>query len=269
MIGQGKTCSLSDAVRLISDGDVIALGGAYSHDHPMAAVREIIRQKRRGLRVVGYSKSVAMDLLVAAGCANAVEPNAGPRLRAAALGLRMLPLPDRADADQSPQNPHERRFVDPFTGETVIAVQALTPSFAIVHARRADAAGNAELKSGLDRESESDLMIARAARRVIVTTEQIVSEAAMAIGQGRAILSGDRLACVVEAPFGTHPCDLEGRYTGDPPNLERCRVAATDPNAFAVWQSDYVDSVADHWGYVDLIGSRTLMGISLNRACRA
>lgn len=183
--------------------------------------------------------------------------------------MRMLPLPGDVDADRFPSEACARRFVDPFSGETALAVEALTPSFAIVHARRADAAGNAEVDFWIDRAREGDLMISHAARRVIVTTEQIASEATMAIGQGRAILSRDRVACVVEAPFWTHPCDFEGRYAGDLPNLERCRVAATDPDAFAVWQSDYVDSVADHWGYVDLIGSRTLMGISLNRACRA
>ena len=263
MVGQDKTCSLSDAVRLISDGDAIALGGARGYDHPLAAVREIIRQKRRGLHVVGASKSIAMDLLAASGCASAVEPNAGPRLRAAALGLPMLPLPDGADRAAA------RPFVNPFTGETALAVQALNPAFAIVHARWADAGGNAELASGLDRESESDLMIARAARRVIVTTEQIVSEAAMAIGRGCAGLSGDRVACVVEAPFGAHPCDCKGRYAGDLPDLDRCRAAAADPDAFAAWRSECIDSVADHWGYVDRIGSRRLMGISLNRACRA
>jgi glutaconate CoA-transferase, subunit A len=269
MVGQDKTCSLSDAIRLISDGDAIALGGARGYDHPLAAVREIIRQKRRGLHVVGASKSIAMDLLAAAGCASIVEPNAGPRLRAAALGLPMLPLPDRADADRFTAPASARSFIDPFTGETALAVRALAPSFAVVHARWADARGNAELASGLDRESENDLMIARAARRVIVTAEQIVSEAAMAIGRGCAVLSGDRVACVVEAPFGTHPCDFEERYAGDLPDLDRCRAAAADPGAFAAWRSEYVDGVADHWGYVDRIGSRRLMGISRNRACRA
>jgi glutaconate CoA-transferase, subunit A len=269
MAGTSKICSLSDAIRSISDGDSIAIGGAHGHGHPMAAVREIIRQKRRGLRVSGYSTSVAIDLLSAAGCASVVEPNAGPRLWAAALGLRMLPLSDGVDAGQFPPEGCARRFVDPFTGETALAVQALTPSCAIIHARSADAAGNAEINPGVDREGESDLMIARAARRVIVTTEQIVSEAAVAIGHGRAVLSGELVTCVVEAPFGTHPCDFDGRYTGDLLNLERCRVAATDPGAFAPWRSEYVDGVADHWAYVDRIGSRALMGISLMRACRA
>jgi glutaconate CoA-transferase, subunit A len=267
MVGQDKTCSLGDAIRLIRDGDAIALGGARGYDHPLAAVREIIRQKRRGLHVVGCSKSIAMDLLAAAGCASLVEPNAGPRLRAAALGLPMLPSPD--GADRSFTDPSARPFVDPFTGETALAVRALNPAFAIVHARWADAHGNAELACGLNGESEGDLMIARAARRVIVTTEQIVSEAAMAVGRGCAVLSGDRVASVVEAPFGTHPCDCEERYAGDLPGLDRCRAAAADPDAFAAWRSEYVDSVADHWGYVDRIGSRRLMGISLNRACRA
>jgi glutaconate CoA-transferase, subunit A len=269
MAQTSKICSLSDAIRLISDGDSIAIGGANGHDHPMAAVREIIRQRRRDLHVYGYSNGVGIDLLTAAGCASIVESNAGPRLRAAALGLRMLPLLQGVDKDRPPPEVGAQPFVDPFTGERAFAVQALAPSFALVHSRSADAAGNAEVDPGIDRDGEGDLMVARAARRVIVTTEQIVSEAAIVIGRGRAILPAERVVCVVEAPFGAHPCDFEGRYRRDLPNFERCRVATTDPDAFAPWRSDYVDGVADHWAYVDRIGSRNLMGISLNRACRA
>jgi glutaconate CoA-transferase subunit A len=269
MAQTSKICSLSDAIRLISHCDSIAIGGANGHDHPMAAVREIIRQRRRELHISGYSKSVAIDLLTAAGCASVVESNAGSRLRAASLGLHMLPLAGGVDAGRLPPEAGAQQFVDPFTGERAFAVQALAPSFAIVHSRWADAAGNAEVDPGSDRDGEGDLMIARAARRVIVTTEQIVSEAAIAIGHGRSILSGERVVCVVEAPFGAHPCDFEGRYGRDLASLERCRLAATDPVAFAPWRSDYVDGVADHWAYVDRIGSRDLMGISLNRANRA
>ncbi|MDQ6729434.1 MAG: CoA transferase subunit A, partial [Actinomycetota bacterium] len=48
-----KLCDLSEATSLVADGDVVALGGGLSHREPMALVRELIRQRRRDLRVVG------------------------------------------------------------------------------------------------------------------------------------------------------------------------------------------------------------------------
>src|ERR1700733_9106760 len=113
MAQTSKICSLSDAIRLISHCDSIAIGGANGHDHPMAAVREIIRQRRRELHISGYSKSVAIDLLTAAGCASVVESNAGSRLRAASLGLRMLPLVGGVDGGRLPPEAGTQQFVDP------------------------------------------------------------------------------------------------------------------------------------------------------------
>ena len=268
MLRPEKIRSLSEAIGLVSDGDVVAIGGAGGWGHPMAAVREIIRQGRRGLHVVGCSECVGMDLLIAAGCASAIEPSATHRLRAAALGAPMLPLPDAVD-DFGPRDIHARAFVDPFTGKTSFAVPSLAPSFGIIHVHRADSLGNAEFVLGRRDDSQNDLMIARASRRVIVTAEQIVSEATLTNRQEGPILSGENVVCVAEAPFGAHPCGFDGRYTVNSSNLESCQAAALRPGELADWLSVYVSDVADHWSYVNLIGSRTLMRISLNRASRS
>ena len=68
-----KQKSLADAVALINDGDVVGIGGHTARRHPMALVREIVRQRKRRLHVVGWNNGVDMDLLIGAGCVETVE----------------------------------------------------------------------------------------------------------------------------------------------------------------------------------------------------
>src|SRR3979490_547785 len=62
-----KLVDLDRAAALVADGALVALGGGLSARLPMALVRELIRQGRRGLHVVGSAHGIGGDLLVAAG----------------------------------------------------------------------------------------------------------------------------------------------------------------------------------------------------------
>lgn len=63
-----KVLSLEAAVRLIPDGALLTLGGVLLNRPPAAFVREVARQRRRGLRLVKPSPAYDLDLLTAAGC---------------------------------------------------------------------------------------------------------------------------------------------------------------------------------------------------------
>ena len=63
-----KRASLADAVSLVGDDATVALGGGLSARLPMAMVRELVRQGRRGLHLVGSAHSIDVDLLVGGGC---------------------------------------------------------------------------------------------------------------------------------------------------------------------------------------------------------
>ena len=62
-----KLVDLDQAVGAVADGAIVALGGGLSARLPMALVRELIRQGRRDLHVVGSAHGIDVDLLVAAG----------------------------------------------------------------------------------------------------------------------------------------------------------------------------------------------------------
>ena len=99
-------------------------------------------------------------------------------------------------------------MTDPFTGETLAAVQAIRPDFAIVHAQTADAQGNASFEGPL----YEDVLLSRAAKRVIVTAERIVGDGWFAGSEQKADIPHFMTAAVVHVPRGASPCACYGYY---------------------------------------------------------
>lgn len=62
-----KRVDLMTAAGHVHDGAVVALGGGLSARLPMALVREMIRQGRRDLHVVGSAHGIDVDMLIGAG----------------------------------------------------------------------------------------------------------------------------------------------------------------------------------------------------------
>lgn len=68
-----KLCSMRDAVaELVPDGCAVALGLQMEQMIPFAAGHEIIRQKRRGLTLIGPISDILFDQLIGAGCVERV-----------------------------------------------------------------------------------------------------------------------------------------------------------------------------------------------------
>jgi len=294
-----KLRTLAEAVALIRDGDVIGIGGHTARRHPMALVREIARQRRRRLHVAGWNNGVDMDLLIGAGCVDTVETSyvgmgsfglalnfrraaesgtirviehsettAMDRFRAASIGLPFLPTKTGIGTDLPSTNPSMREVKDPFTGETWIAVQAIRPDVAIIHAHTADEFGNVQLDAERWHDTSPDVMIARSARVTIVSVEQIVSSEAIRRRPIDTILPRVDVTCVVEAPYGAHPCCCDARYDYDLEHLGDYARSSASPAAFSQYLERWVDGPADHAAYLDLVGARALMGISLKRSAR-
>ena len=69
-----KVTDLTDAInRHVTDGAHISIGGFTINRNPMAAVYEIIRQKKRDLHVYAHSNGQGVDELVGAGCVSKLE----------------------------------------------------------------------------------------------------------------------------------------------------------------------------------------------------
>jgi glutaconate CoA-transferase subunit A len=69
-----KLMPLSEAVgRFVPDGAHLSIGGFTINRNPMAAVYEIIRQKKRHLHLYAHSNGQGVDELVGAGCVEKIE----------------------------------------------------------------------------------------------------------------------------------------------------------------------------------------------------
>ncbi len=257
-----KRTILGEAVATIPDGAVLALGGNTLHRAPCAAVHEIVRQGRRGLVVVKTAGAYDVDLLCAAGCASAVAAGfvgyetpfgmapayrrmvetgaveaqehvcasviAG--LRAAIQGVPFMPIAGMTGSDL-PAARGFRTVADPYGPGEVVAIPAIVPDVAIVHAQEADPEGNTRVVGT----RFEDPLMAQASRRVIVTTERIVDR----VDPDLVTIPGLFVDAVVHVPNGARPCGCAGEYGYDEAWLAAWTSAAkTDEGAKAF--------IADH-----------------------
>ncbi len=239
----GKVVPLEALGDLVPDGARVGLGGGWFANHPMAAVRQLIRAGRTGIHAYTVVGSVDVDLLAGAGVlghlafsmvtleAFGLAPNVRSGIETGALefteytGLGLL-LAFEAQGRGVPFLPYRGpfgsdipgRYPDiyatvacPFTGEEMTAVRALQPDVAVVHATRCDSEGNAQW----DGTSGPDVDIARAAKHVVVTCEEVVSRAEVVRTAHMTKLPGYYVHAVIETPFGAHPTSHVPNYVHD------------------------------------------------------
>jgi hypothetical protein len=102
----------------------------------------------------------------------------GLRYKAGAMGVPFLPSLTMLGSDLAARLDLQT-VTCPYTGERLAAVPALNPDVALIHAHRADMFGNVQV----DGYQHMDVDMARAARTVIVSAEQIVSPGEIAAGR--------------------------------------------------------------------------------------
>jgi glutaconate CoA-transferase, subunit A len=247
-----KRASLADAVTLVSDGAMVALGGGLCARLPMAMVRELIRQGRRGLHLIGSAHSIDVDLLVATGAVRRCEESyvgfeqdlglapgyrraaeAGTievaesccatilaQLRAAEMGLPFLPVRGVRGSDIRRLHPEYAEITCPFTGEILVAVPALRPDVALLHAPAGDRYGNLHLEQPY----VLDERFASAARLVIATVDELVSTEEVV--RSGVTIPAHLVAAVAEVPYGAHPSSCYPRYAYDRGHLREYLTAA-------------------------------------------
>jgi glutaconate CoA-transferase, subunit A len=278
-----KTMTMREAVATyVEDGSSLYISG-FTHLIGFAAAREIIRQGRTGLRLIRMTPDVVYDLMVAAGAASEVtfgylgNPGLGSlqairraiegdeityveyshgsliaALRAGGSDLPFAPVPALVGTDLVSANPRVSTVVSPFGGEEVPLVPPLRPDVAIVHVHRSDTQGNAQAWGGLGDLKEAGY----AARKVVVTAEEIVSEDVIRSDPGRTVLPGFVVDAVVHAPFGAHPSFAQGLYGRDNRYYRHWAEASRSTEQISEHLREEVHDLADHAAYVDRYRTR-------------
>jgi glutaconate CoA-transferase subunit A len=288
--GTPKVTTMHDAIAgLVRDGDSVAIEG-FTHLIGFAAGHEIIRQGRRDLTLCRLTPDLVYDQMIAAGVASKLvfswlgNPGVGSlhairrwaeatprkleleeyshfgmvcRYTAGAMNLPFFPLRSYEDTDLPKANPLIRPIKSPYTDEEIYAVPALKPDVTIIHAQRADAAGDTQVWGLLGCQKEA----AFAADRVIVVVEELVDESVIRADPNRTILPGLVVDAVVVEPFGAHPSYAQGYYDRDNAFYLEWDKVSREEESLRAWLDEWVRGVSGRGEYLDKLGKDRLMSL--------
>jgi glutaconate CoA-transferase, subunit A len=281
---KNKLMSMEEAIgRFVNDGETIVIEG-FTHLISFAAGHEIIRQKRKDLTVCRLTPDLIYEQLIGAGCVKklvfswAGNPGAGPlyalrraveegvpnpleldeyshfgmvaRFTAGAAKLPFFPLRNYMGSDLPRVNPNIKKVQCPYTGEALATVPALNPNTTIVHAQRADNAGNAQIWGLMGVQKEA----AFAAEKVIVVAEEIVEENVIRADPNRTLIPEFIVDAVVHEPFGCHPSFAQGYYDRDNDFYVNWRNISKDLPKFNAYLEEWVYGLKNRAEYVERMG---------------
>ena len=267
--------SMAEAVgRFVPDGASAAMGTCLEPAIPFAAGHEMIRQRRRGLTLVGPISDMLFDQLIGAGCVERIcaawvgnvseglghcyrravergEP--GPlevrdhsnfsislALWAAAWGAPYLPTRTLLGSDILTTNPQLVQVGN------LVHVNAVRPDVAVFHVQRADAMGRAHAWGPLGITEEAGL----AAVRVVLSCEELVEADVILSDPNRILLPETKVAAVVHEPGGSHPSPLQGFWRRDDAVYRDYAARSRSPEGYEAWLAEAVTGVSDRQAYL-------------------
>jgi acyl CoA:acetate/3-ketoacid CoA transferase alpha subunit len=283
-----KQMTVAEAVaRFVHDGDFLAIGGFGHVRVPMALVYEIVRQGQRNLAVAGKTAVHDIDILIGAGCVSRVEcayafghelrglSPAGRRavesgqvkviaeisngayqwrFLAGMMGIPFIPVRNLTGTDTFARS-SAKQIRDPWSGKPVTLVPAAYPDVALLHVPRCDRYGNAQIDGIL----VEDFELARAARRVILTTEEIIDVDEVRRDPRQTVIPFYVVDAVCEVAYGAHPTQMPYRYFFDEEHIQEWLTVSRTPEGTRDYFDRYVFGVPDFEAYLERVGGLRTM----------
>lgn len=280
-----KCMSVKEAVdRFVQDGAYIAFGGFGHVRTPMAMIYEIVRQKKQNLVVAGKTAVHDIDILIGANCVSKVEvayafghelrglspagrravesgevkvvaeiSNAGYQWRflAGMMGVPFIVSRNMLGTDTLKKSCC-KVVKDPWSGKPVCLIPAAYPDVAMIHVHRCDIYGNAQI----DGIMIEDFELARAARRLILTTEKIIEHEAIRAEPYRTAIPYFIVDAVCEVPFGAHPTEMPYLYFFDEEHIGEWLECSRTPEGTKAYFDRVVFRTTNFEDYLELVGGR-------------
>lgn len=227
---------------MVGDGDAFGVGGHHFARLPIALLRAIAGSGVKDLRYVSWAGGLPLELLLEAGAVAeidlcfssldifglppkfraAAENGAIPvrdwtalamiqALRAAQQNLPSMPFQLPQGSDMLARVPGAVARLDPLGGTETGFISPLTLDTFIVHAQRADESGNVEIIGP----RALDFAMAGAARKVLVTVEEIVRVGVLRRDGRQSVLTRNQVSAVALAPGGAYPASCLPFYVTD------------------------------------------------------
>lgn len=278
-----KRMTLEEAIaKFVHDGDYLVSGGFGHVRVSMAAIYEIVRQKKRELVIGGKTAVHDSDILIGAGCVDKIEvaysfghelrglspasrraveegqvkvaaenSNAGLQWRwlAGMMGIPFMPSRVLLGTDTF-QKSSSKIIADPWSGKPICLIPAANPDVAIIHVHLADIYGNAQIEGTLI----EDFELARASRRVILTCEKIVDSEKIRKKPWQTIIPYFVVDAIIETPYGSHPCQMPGLYYFDEEHISEWLTLSQTPEGTNKYFEKYVFGARNFDEYLTLVG---------------
>ncbi|MCX7838127.1 MAG: CoA transferase subunit A [Anaerolineae bacterium] len=282
-----KLMSVAEAVsRFIHDGDYFASGGFGGVRISTAVLHEIVRQRKKNLGFSGHTSTHDFQILAAGKCFDrcdiayivglemrGLSPNARRvmesgavkvtewtnamlawRYKAAAMGVPFLPVRSSLGTDVFRYSA-AKEITCPFTGQKLAAVPALFPDVSVIHVHRADVYGNAQV----DGIAIADFDLARASKRLIITTERIVSTDEIRQDPSKTLVPYFMVDAVCLVRYGSYPGNMPYEYYSDEEHLAEWMEAEKDEATLAAFVDKYIYGTKNFEEYLALKGGEKRM----------
>ena len=282
-----KVMSVTDAVsRFVHDGDYLASGGFGTNRIAVSALHELLRQKKQDLGLAGHTTTHDFEILCAGNLdgrkllsrvdvayivgleARGLSPQArrvmqsgevevcewtnyalAVRFRAAAMGVPFLPVRNVQGTDTFEQSA-AKQVECPFTGVKLALLPALYPDVAIIHVHEADVYGNSRIR-GI---STADFDMARASKRLIITTERLITTEEIRSDPNATTIPYFCVDAVCEVPYGAYPGNMPGEYFSDEEHLQEWLKVEKDEDELRRFLDRYIYGMSTHEEYLGLCG---------------
>lgn len=280
-----KRLSLREAIgEFVRDGDVLSDTGFSYVRTPMQAYFEILRQGKKNIQMIGSPNSNQSYMIHFGAARFSHNSYSGAEMRgydraysrsliegrtailsewshgtmaqgfkAAQLGVAGVFSKQLLGSDILKYNPYVKVMQNPMRADSdpVVFVPALYPDIAIIHVQAADRFGNARMYGP----PINDIALAAAARRLIITAEEIVPPGDIRSNNKGVVIPFTYVDAVVELPFGATPGSMPGHYYWSRQWWEKlmrwaCLSDANINEYFEYW----VFSSKDQFDFVEKLG---------------
>jgi len=285
---EDKVTTVADAVaRFVCDGDYFASGGFGGDRISTAVLHEIVRQRKQNLSLAGHTATHDFQILCAGNMtgrgqllkrvdiayiigleARGLSPQGrrvaesgevefcewsnytlALRFQAAAMGVPFLPSRSLLGTDTF-RHSAARRIACPFTGQPIAVVPALWPDVAVIHVHEADRYGNCRIRGT----SVADLDVARAAKKLIITCERLISNDEIRRDPTATSIPYFCVDAVCEVRYGSFPGNMPYEYYSDEEHLRQWLNAEKDFDGYRAFLDKYLFGVRDFAEYIELCG---------------
>jgi glutaconate CoA-transferase subunit A len=279
---ESKVMSIKEAVeKFVHDGDYLTLGGFGANRAPIAAAHEIVRQGRKNMGFAGHTSTHDFQILCAGEVfdkvdvayivgleARGLSANArrymesgkvevsewtnyslSVRFKAAAAGVSFYPSRNIMGTDTFKFS--GAKIIEcPFTGTKYAAMPALYPDVSVLHVHESDIYGNCRARGII----VSDFDVARASKRLIITTERLISNEEIRRDPSLTDIPYWCVDAVCEIPYGAYPGNMYQEYFSDEEHIREWLKVEEDPVEFKKFLEKNIFSCKDHFEYIEKNG---------------